>query len=200
MGTQSDPAERRTEVDGDPAAKETQVHGAAVEVLGTGVLLLGESGIGKSETALELVVRGHRLVADDVVRIAEGADGALVARAPELISHHLEIRGIGIVDVARLYGDRAVLGSWPIELVCQIVFWKPGRQFERVGLERPKERVAGRDLPMVVLPARPSGNMATLVELAVRDHQDRRSGGSSAQRLDERVREAAGATRKGEAG
>lgn len=169
----------------------TQVHGALVQVLGTGVLILGDSGIGKSETALELLVRGHRLVADDVVRIAEAADGVLEGRAPEIISHHLEVRGIGIVDVARLYGEASVLASCPIELVCRIVPWKEGMSVERVGLSRPHERVAGRDLPMVVLPARPSGNMATLVELAVRDHQDRREGGSSAQRLDERVRRAA---------
>jgi len=167
------------------------VHGALVTVRGTGALLLGRSGMGKSETALELVTRGHRLVADDVVRIAARPDGSLWGRAPELIRHHLEVRGIGIVDVRRLYGEDAVCEASPVELVCRIVPWREGHVFERVGLERPEAEVAGRKLPAVVLPARPSGNLATLVDLAVRDHQDRAAGGSSAGRLDARVQEAA---------
>jgi HPr kinase/phosphorylase len=175
-----------------PPGSSEQIHGALVEVRGTGVLILGESGLGKSETALELVTRGHRLVADDVVRVEPGPDGALVGQAPELIRHHLEVRGIGIVDVRRLYGEAAVCTSFPVDLVCRIVPWERDRVFERVGLERPEEVVAGRKLPAVVLPARPSGNLATLVDLAVRDHRDRaRGGGSAARRLDERVQAAA---------
>jgi len=169
----------------------SQLHGALVEVLGAGVLLLGPSGVGKSECALELVTRGHRLVADDVVRLESSSEGVLVGRAPELIRHHMEIRGIGIFDVPRLYGPDSVADATTVELVCRIAPWKEGRVFERVGLERAVEIVAGRELPAVVLPARPSGNMATLVELAMREHQDRRGGDSAARRLDERVREAA---------
>ena len=168
-----------------------QIHGALVEVRGTGVLILGGSGVGKSETALELVTRGHRLVADDVVRIEVQPDGGLDGCSPELIRHHLEVRGIGIVDVRRLYGETAVCRRARLDLVCRIVPWKDGPVFERVGLERPEETVAGRTLPAVVLPARPSGNLATLVDLAVRDHQDRAGGDSAARRLDERVQEAA---------
>jgi HPr kinase/phosphorylase len=168
-----------------------QVHGALVEVRGTGVLILGASGVGKSECALELVTRGHRLVADDVVQIEVAPDGALLGRAPELIRHHMEIRGIGIFDVPRLYGPDAVRESVAVGLVCRIVPWKEGVSYERVGLERPRERVGEHELPAVVLPARPSGNMATLVELAVRDHQDRSDGDSAARRLDLRVRSAA---------
>lgn len=164
-----------------------QVHGVLVEVLGTGVLILGSSGIGKSECALELLTRGHRLVADDVVRFEAAEDGALVGSAPQLIRHHMEVRGIGIVDVPRLYGPESVRDRAPVDLVCRIVPWKEGMVFERVGLDRPRERVAGHALPAVVLPARPSGNMATLVELAVRDHQDRSDGDSAARRLDGRV-------------
>jgi len=193
-------AEHETPVAGPAPAWEagaggtggTQIHGALVDVRGTGVLLLGASGLGKSETALELVTRGHRLVADDVVRIEARADGGLDGRAPELIRHHLEVRGIGIVDLARLYGEAAVGERVRLDLVCRIVPWKEGLVSERVGLDRPTETVAGRELPVVVLPARPSGNLATLVDLAVRDHQDRQAGGeSAAQRLDERVQEAA---------
>jgi len=193
-------AEHETPVAGPAPAWEagaggtggTQIHGALVDVRGTGVLLLGASGLGKSETALELVTRGHRLVADDVVRLETRADGGLDGRAPELIRHHLEVRGIGIVDLARLYGEAAVAERVRLDLVCRIVPWKEGLVSERVGLDRPRETVAGHALPAVVLPARPSGNLATLVDLAVRDHQDRQAGGeSAAHRLDERVKEAA---------
>jgi HPr kinase/phosphorylase len=169
-----------------------------VDVRGTGVLLLGASGLGKSETALELVTRGHRLVADDVVRLEPRPDGGLDGLAPELIRHHLEVRGIGIVDLARLYGDRAVAERARIELVCRIVPWKEGLVVERLGFERATESVGGCALPSVVLPARPSGNLATLVDLAVRDHQDRAArGGSAAHRLDERVRAAVRRQRPG---
>jgi HPr kinase/phosphorylase len=163
-----------------PPGRSEQIHGALVEVRGTGVLILGESGLGKSETALELITRGHRLAADDVVRIEAVPDGPLVGRAPELIRHHLEVRGIGIVDVRGLYGDAAVCEHCTVDLVCRIVPWERDRVFERVGLERPEEEVMGRKLPAVVLPARPSGNLATLVDLAVRDHRDREHGGSAA--------------------
>lgn len=182
-GDRSDPRKARS--------RETRIHGALVDVRGTGVLLLGASGLGKSETALELVIRGHRLVADDVVRLKERSDGTLEGRAPDLIRYHLEVRGIGIVDVAGLYGPGAVAERASVDLVCRIVPWKDGLVVERVGLERACERVAGRPLPSVVLPARPSGNLATLVDLAVRDHQDRAAGGESgAQRLDARIQEA----------
>lgn len=172
------------------ASAELQIHGALVDVRGTGVLILGPSGAGKSETALELITRGHRLVADDVVRLEE-RDGQLTGRAPELIRHHLEVRGVGIVDLRRLYGEEAVAPRAVIELVCRIVPWKEGLVVERVGLERPVTPLAGHSIPVVVLPARPSGNLATLVDLAVRDHQDRAGGDSAARRLDERVKRAA---------
>jgi len=175
---------------GASAEGTVQVHGALVEVRGTGVLILGPSGAGKSETALELITRGHRLVADDVVRLEE-RDGRLEGQAPELIRHHLEVRGIGIVDLRRLYGEVAVAMRATVDLVCRIVPWKEGLVVERVGLERPVESVAGHSIPVVVLPARPSGNLATLVDLAVRDHRDRAGGESAAHRLDERVKRAA---------
>jgi HPr kinase/phosphorylase len=165
-----------------------QVHGALVEVLGVGVLLLGPSGIGKSETALELVTRGHRLVADDVVRVRAGADGTLLGAGPELIRHHLEIRGIGILDVPDLFGAGAVLDEARVERLCRLEQWRADAAYERVGLERPTETWAGVALPVLLLPVRPSGNMATLVEVAVRDHLRRPATGSAAARLDERLR------------
>lgn len=167
----------------------TQVHGALVEVRGMGVLLTGPSGIGKSEIALELVVRGHRLVADDVVRLERGAEGRLRGRAPELIRHHLELRGIGIVYLPELYGERAVRDEAPLDLICRLEPWREGAEVERVGLERPTAELLGAPLPCVTLPVRPSGSMATLVEVAVRDLERRREGPSAAERLDARLRE-----------
>jgi HPr kinase/phosphorylase len=164
-----------------------QVHGALVEVLGVGVLLRGPSGVGKSETALELVTRGHKLVADDVVEVTLDADGRPRGSAPALIRHHVEIRGIGILDVLDLFGAQAVCEECAIDLVCRLEEWQHGAHYERVGLERPLEKIAGVELPTLVLPVRP--HMATLVEVAVRDHLRRPAGGSAAARLDAKLRQ-----------
>lgn len=168
---------------------ETQRHGALVEVLSVGVLLAGPSGIGKSECALELVSRGHRLVADDVVRIRRADDERLVGEAPELIRHYMEITGVGIFFVPDLYGREAVRDETGIELICRLERWRDDASYERLGLSRPAEEILGARVPALVLPVRPAGNMATLIELAVRDHCQRRAGRSGVSRLDERVRE-----------
>jgi len=165
-----------------------QVHGALVKVLGVGVLLLGPSGVGKSETALELVARGHRIAADDVVELRREGE-RLLGRAPELIRHHLEIRGIGILYVPDLYGAEAVCEESPVDLLCRLERWREGAPYERVGLERPTECWLGVQIPCLVLPVRPSANMALLVEVAVRDHRNRAAGGSAAERLDARLRQ-----------
>lgn len=173
---------------GEPAAVETQAHGALVEVQGVGVLLLGPSGIGKSECALELVSRGHRLVADDVVRIRRLSGSRLLGVGPELIRHYMEIRGIGILYIPDLYGEEAVLDEVEIGLLCRLEHWREGEEYDRVGLDRPTERLASVDLPRILLPTRPTGSMATLVEVAAREHLGRQRTGSAASRLDDRVR------------
>ena len=164
----------------------TQIHGALVEVLGLGVLLLGHSGVGKSECALQLVQRGHRLVADDVVRIRaeRGPPPKLVGRAPELIRHYMEIRGIGLVHILDLYGEDAVLVESQLDLVCRLEAWREGVDYERVGLERPVEKILGVPLPTLTLPLRPALSMATIVEVAVSDDLQRRQGVNAAARLD----------------
>ncbi len=179
-------------------ASEIQIHGALVEILGVGVLLRGESGIGKSECALELVQRGFRLVADDVVRLralpAEGSGIApdqkriLVGRAPELIRHYMEIHGVGLVFVPDLYGAGAVAERSRVDLVCRLESWQAGRKYERIGLDRPCEQLAGVPVPTLVLPVRPASSMATMVEVAAREHIQRRKGINAAQRLDDRLR------------
>jgi len=165
-----------------------RLHGALLEVHGVGVLLLGPSGIGKSECALELVSRGHRLVADDVVEIERGADGRLAGRAPERIRHHMEIRGLGILYVPDLFGPAAVAESAGVELVCELERWREGGAYDRLGLERESIELEGVALPRIVLPARPGGSMATVVEVAAREHRRRSEGVNAAARLDARLR------------
>jgi HPr kinase/phosphorylase len=165
-----------------------RAHGALVDVQGVGVLLLGPSGIGKSECALELVRRGHRLAADDVVVLDRDGEGRLVGSAPESIRHHMELRGIGIVYVPDLYGPEAVVDRVEVGLACRFETWRPDLEVERVGLERLVERWEGVEVPSLVIPARPAASLATLVEVAVRDHLLRRRGRSAARRLDARLR------------
>jgi len=166
---------------------DMQVHGSLVELLGTGVLLLGASGIGKSECALDLIARGHALVADDQVQMVRRGDG-LVGSAPEVIRHFLEIRGIGLLYLPDLYGFDVVRGEGPVDLVCRLVEWREGVVFDRIGADRPRETFAGVSLPVVTLPARPAGSVATLVEASVRDHQQRMRGATGAERIDAAIR------------
>jgi HPr kinase/phosphorylase len=165
------------------------VHGALLEVHGLGVLLLGPSGVGKSECALELVSRGHRLVADDVVELRRTPEGRLLGSAPERIRHYMEIRGLGIVSIPDLFGAGAVLDEIAVDLVCQLERWREGVEYERVGLDRVSEVIAGVELPVHRLPARPGSSMATVVEVAAREHRSRREGVHAARRLDERLRD-----------
>ncbi len=166
-----------------------RVHGALVEVEGSGVLLLGASGVGKSETALELVVRGGRLAADDVVELFVDESGGLRGRAQPLIRHHIEIRGIGILYLPELYGERSVCDETGVDLVCRLETWQQDAEYDRLGLERQREGFLGVEIPALVLPVRPSANMALLVEVALRDQRARKLGESAAQRLDRRIRE-----------
>lgn len=162
---------------------EFQVHGALVEALDVGVLLRGPSGVGKSECALELVQRGHRLVADDVVRLF-GRGEELIGRAPELIRHYIEIRGIGLLHIPDLYGADSVRTERRVDLVCDLEPWRDDGDYERIGLDRRRVELAGIAIPLLTLPVRPARSMATLVEVAVRDHRQRASGVNAAKRLD----------------
>jgi HPr kinase/phosphorylase len=157
-------------------------------VHGVGVLLLGPSGIGKSECALELVSRGHRLVADDVVEVERGAAGRLAGRAPERIRHHMEIRGLGILYVPDLFGPESVAESAGVDLVCELERWREGAPYDRLGLERARTELEGVEVPRLVLPAHPGGSMATVVEVAAREHRRRSEGVNAAARLDDRLR------------
>jgi HPr kinase/phosphorylase len=180
-------------VDPSEDRAEHQLHGSLVEVMGTGVLLLGPSGVGKSECVVELVRRGQRLVADDVVRLRAEDDGRrLVGWSPEHIRHYIEVRGLGLLSVSDLFGAEATLDECDVGLVARLDEWEKGAEFERIGLERTREAICGVELPTVVLPVHAASNLATLVELAVRDWQLRQRGVNAAQRLDERLRSRGG--------
>jgi HPr kinase/phosphorylase len=153
-----------------------------VDVGGVGVLLAGPSGAGKSECALELIARGHRLVADDAVELAREGD-RVIGRASAAIGPHLEIRGLGILCVTDLYGPDAFVESAPVDLICRL---DPGRaDFDRTGLDREHEELLGVRVPRVVLPSPPGASLATIVDAAVRDLRQRRTGQSSADRFAE---------------
>ena len=181
--------------DGDRtgAGADHQIHGSLVEVMGVGVLILGPSGVGKSECVIELVRRGQRLVADDVVRMRAENDGrTLVGWSPEHIRHFIEVRGLGLMSVSDLFGPESTLDECEVGFVVRLEEWDKGRDFDRIGLERLREPFIGVELPTVILPVHAASNLATLVELAVRDWRLRERGVNAAQRLDERLRRRGG--------
>lgn len=150
------------------AVRET-VHGVLLDVLGLGVLLLGESGIGKSECALDLVVRGHRLVADDAVDVRCRAGSIVIGTCPNLTKHYIEIRGLGVINIQELFGVGSVRASKRVELVVQLERWRDGEEYERLGLDPVAYQLLGCALPMVRIPVAPGRNLAILVEVAARN-------------------------------
>jgi len=166
------------------------VHGVLMEVHGLGVLIIGESGIGKSESAVELIERGHRLVADDVVEI-EYRDGTLVGRSPEVIRYFMELRGVGVVNIKELYGAGAIQRSTPLGLVIHLERWDKSAEVERLGLEARTHRLLGVDLPLVTMPVGPGRNLAMLIEVAARNQLMNARGQHAARHLATRVARAA---------
>lgn len=162
-------------------------HGVLVEVYGEGVLLLGDSGIGKSETAIELVKRGHRLIADDAVEIKRVSDKTLVGSAPELIRHYVELRGIGIVDIRRIFGMGAVKMSEKIDLVVQIEQWDSEKSYDRFGTETEYIDIMGLKIPSYTLPVKPGRNLAVILEIAAMNHRQKKMGYNTGAELEERL-------------
>lgn len=161
-------------------------HGVLVEVYGEGVLILGESGVGKSETALELVKRGHRLIADDVVEIRRVSDRTLLGTAPENIRHFIEIRGIGILDVKNLYGMGSVKMQESINLVIKLELWDVHKIYDRLGLEDQYTDILGISIPSLVIPVRPGRNLAIIVEVAAMNHRQKKMGYNAAKVISDR--------------
>jgi HPr kinase/phosphorylase len=168
------------------APRETR-HGVLLDILGLGVFLTGESGIGKSECALDLVVRGHRLVADDTVEIRCREQSILIGTCPELTRHHVEIRGVGLVNVNDLFGVSATRSSKRVELVVHLERWESGRQYDRLGLDPETTEILGVSIPLVTMPVAPGRNLAMLVEVAARNQLLRSRGRHAARVLAERL-------------
>ena len=162
-------------------------HGVLVEVYGEGILILGESGVGKSETAIELVKRGHRLVADDAVEIKRVSDKTLVGSSPEIIRHFVELRGIGIIDVKTLYGVQSVEESQSISLIIKLEEWDREREYDRLGLEEQYEEILGNKVVCHSIPIRPGRNLAVIVESAAVNYRQKKMGYNAAQELYNRV-------------
>ena len=167
-------------------------HGVLVEVYGEGILLLGDSGVGKSETAIELVKRGHRLIADDAVEIKRVSATTLVGRAPDIIRHYVELRGIGIVDVRRLFGMGAVKETEKIDLVINLENWQQGKMYDRLGLESTTVDILGINVPSIVLPVCPGRNLSVVIEVAAMNNRQKRMGYNTAEEFNKRLMESMG--------
>lgn len=155
-------------------------HGVLVEVYGEGVLILGDSGVGKSETAIELVKRGHRLIADDAVEIKRNVTDRLVGTAPELIRHYIELRGIGVIDVCRLFGMSAVKDEAEIDMVINLEQWKDGAMYDRLGLENLYTTILDVQVPSLTVPVRPGRNLAVIIEVAAMNNRHKKMGYNAA--------------------
>ncbi len=175
----------------DALAPHSTVHGVLMDVYGIGVLLTGESGVGKSEAALELVKRGHQLVADDVVDIKKVNENRLIGESPETIRHFMEIRGIGIIDIRQMYGIGAVLMHKSVEMAIHLELWQESKAYERLGMSDSYTTIMGVKIPQIVLPVRPGRNLAVVIEVAARNLGLKRLGYSAANELDRRLKEVA---------
>src|SRR4029077_7258888 len=179
----------------DSLAARIMLHAVLMDVLGLGILITGESGIGKSECALDLIVRGHRLVADDTVEVRRRQETILIGACPELTRHHMELRGLGIINVKELFGIASTRSSKRLELVVQLERWVPTREYERLGLDGAFYEILGLRVPLLKMPVAPGRNIAILVEVAARNQLLRQRGHHAARelaaRLDASLREQA---------
>jgi HPr kinase/phosphorylase len=174
----------------DWLAERTVMHAVLMDLLGLGVLITGESGIGKSECALDLIVRGHRLVADDTVDIRRRAESILIGTCPELTRHHMELRGLGVINVKDLFGIASTRSSKRVELVVQLERWDPKREYERLGLDDEFLEILGLRVPLIRMPVAPGRSIAILVEVAARNQLLRSRGHHAARELAARLEEA----------
>ena len=165
------------------------IHGVLVDVYGEGILIMGERGIGKSEAALELIKRGHRLISDDVVEIRRVSDETLIGSAPDITRHFIELRGIGIIDVKTLYGVESVKDTQSIDLVIKLEEWDRDKEYDRLGLEEEYTEFLGNKVVCHSLPIRPGRNLAIIVESAAVNHRQKKMGYNAAKELYKRVQE-----------
>jgi len=165
----------------------SSMHGVLIDVIGVGVLILGKSGIGKSELALDLVTRGHRLVADDIVDIKRKQGGSVYGSGSDIIKHHMEIRGLGIINIKDLFGVAAVRDRKMIEMVVELVDWEDKVEYDRLGIEEQRYTILDVEVPLLVIPVRPGRNLTTIVEVAARNHLLKLQGHHSAKEFQDRL-------------
>ncbi len=164
-------------------------HGVLVEVYGEGILLLGESGVGKSETAIELVKRGHRLIADDAVELKKVSAKAIVGSAPEIIRHFIELRGIGVVDVRRIFGMGAVKPTEKVDLIINLEQWRADKHYDRLGMDNEYSQILDVSIPCLTVPVKPGRNLAVIIEVAAMNNRHKKMGYNAAQELTQRINE-----------
>jgi HPr kinase/phosphorylase len=162
--------ERVTKFLEEKLASTSSLHGVLMDIFGVGLLILGKSGIGKSECALDLILRGHQLVADDMVHIQKRSPSSVIGSGFEVIQHHMEIRGLGIINIRSLFGVEAIRERKKIELVLELVEWDTQREYDRLGFEEEKFSILDVELPMLRVPVTPARNLTTIIEVAVRNH------------------------------
>ena len=162
-------------------------HGVLMDVYGEGVLILGDSGIGKSETAIELVKRGHRLIADDAVEIKKVSPHELVGSAPPVLKHYIELRGIGVINVAKLFGMGAVKESSNIDLIINMVPWRDGEAYDRLGMETQYTEILDVKVPSITVPITPGRNLAVIFEVAAMNNRQKRMGYNAAVEFTEQM-------------
>ena len=162
--------ERVTKFLEEKLSSTSSLHGVLLDVYGVGLLILGKSGIGKSECALDLILRGHRLVADDMVHLQKRSPSSVIGSGFEVIQHHMEIRGLGIINIRSLFGVEAIREKKKIELVLELMEWDTHREYDRLGFEEEKFSILGVELPMLRIPVTPARNLTTIIEVAVRNH------------------------------
>lgn len=170
-------------------APMTAAHGVLVDVYGIGILIIGKSGVGKSETALELVKKGHRLVADDCVEIRQESENLLIGSAPPLLEHLLEIRGVGIIDVMTLFGASAIRPYKRITLIIELETWDPDKVYDRLGLEEEKMKLIDTDLTKLTIPVRPGRNLSVIIEVAAMNYRLKKMGVNAAEEFSRRLEE-----------
>jgi len=171
----------------DHLSPRISLHGVLMDVLGIGILILGQAGIGKSETALDLILRGHRLVADDIVDIHRHGENILVGAGSEVIKYHMEIRGLGIINIKDLFGIASIRDHKKIELVIELVLWDDAREYDRLGLDEDTYTLLGVEVPHLTVPVRPGKNLSTIVEVAARNQLLKLKGHFSAREFQRRL-------------
>lgn len=170
-------------------APSTAVHGVLVDVYGIGVLIIGKSGVGKSETALELIKKGHRLIADDCVEIRQEAENSLIGSPPPLLEHLLEIRGIGIIDIMTLFGASAIRPYKRVTLAIELETWDPDKIYDRLGLDEEKMKIVDTEITKLTIPVRPGRNVSVIIEVAAMNYRLKKLGVNAAQEFSRRLDE-----------